>query len=96
MLGKRVKNLKKKNEEKRQSKINTIRDAITSLSSLSTSIPELLVATGETEEALKDAVVTLEDLRDEQFPMALKAAPFINGALVIGSLFILNEIRKEI
>ena len=91
-----LKKRKTKKDNRRASKVDTIRKAFQSLNNVSQSLPKLLTATKDTEEGLESAVETLEDLRDNQFPMALKAAPFVNGALIIGSLFILKEIKEEI
>ena len=91
-----LKRIKRKEEAKRASKIDTIRKTIQSLNNVSQSLPKILTATEDTEEGLEQAVTTLEDLRDKQFPMALKAAPYVNGALIIGSLFILKGIKEEI
>jgi hypothetical protein len=91
-----LKRIKRKEEAKRASKIDTIRKTIQSLNNVSQSLPKILTATEDTEEGLEQAVTTLEDLRDKQFPMALKVAPYVNGALIIGSLFILKGIKEEI
>jgi hypothetical protein len=91
-----LKRIKRKEEAKRASKIDTIRKTIQSLNNVSQSLPKILTATKDTEEGLEQAVTTLEDLRDKQFPMALKVAPYVNGALIIGSLFILKGIKEEI
>jgi len=91
-----LKRRKRKQEAKRASKIDTIRKTIQSLNNVSQSLPKILTATKDTEEGLEKAVTTLEDLRDNQFPMALKIAPYVNGALIIGSLFILKGIKEEI
>ena len=87
---------KQNQERKRAKKIDSVRKTVQTLNNLSVSIPQALNATKDTEKGLNDAVVVLEDLRDNTFPMLSKVAPFVGGAFVVGSLYILKGIKGEI
>jgi hypothetical protein len=91
ILGRR-KNRKKASRDKKK---KTVSSVFSSLNDLSSTIPKMFSATKQTEKSMIEAEASLKALGEEQLPAAISAAPYIGGALAIGSMILLKNIVKE-
>ena len=89
-------NIREKQEKSRAEKISNVGNIFMTFNNLSQTIPSILTGSAETQKSLEDAEKTLSDLGENQFPAAIKAAPYVGGAFAITSLLLLRSIYKEI
>ena len=89
-------NIQKKQKKRRAEKISNVENIFMTFNNLSETIPNILSGSAETQESLENAEKTLSDLGENQFPAAIKAAPYIGGAFAVTSLLLLRSIYKEI